>query len=688
MATTKRTATQEVNAAAAAPAAKTKGPAKKAAPKKATPKAANQTFGKETLVRVANMDDEYYGLSGRTTTSLPDKDGLYVLETDSDEPDLKFLAVHANDLELVEDDAPKATGAAAQFPVEEVAIDQITADTEQPRRHFSEAEMEELTSSIRQYGVLQPIVLRKNPYLVSSDTYPYCIVFGERRWRAAKAAGLNTIPASIRVLTEVQALELQVIENLQRKDVHPMEEGIAFKKLMDGGVDIEGLRLKIGVSNKYIATRIKLNDLTEQWQKAYLTDRIDLSQAVKLSKLDSKKQNMLYRDSSKDRGSEIHLSTYTLDNVVKNASHSLDKAPFKTEDPNLNPEMGKCSSCPFNTSNTPRLFMGDERLCTNSACYGIKEKNNYKKKLEKAAKEPDILFLDNSYWKSEEDKVKVAAAKDMGVQFVTRDEIISNIQDPGPMPVFEEWVKDYTDPDEALSNEDLQYLKNDFKDELEQWEENKKIFDRAQTEGAMRRAFVVVGNNAGKYVSVMLRSENPHMDDEDGSNPIAEIEKREARSKELDNEKVYKRVTPLLKDLEAYHNSTAPLSKEEQAALVVFLIDSASYIDRGWLEEQLGAKNHWDADMYNKVLNEMLPGTYNQFVRRILFSRLISVNESDFGAKSKPAAIMGIARQYLPTQVKEIELQQQEKALKRQKNVEKKIAALKAGKEKEVTDES
>lgn len=105
-------------------------------------------------------------------------------------------------------------------------IESIHRDTAQPRRHFDEAKLAELTESIKTHGLMQPVLVRK-------DGDGYRLIAGERRWRASQAAGLHEIPAIVKDVTEVQAFELALVENLQRADLNPIEEAEGYKRLIE-----------------------------------------------------------------------------------------------------------------------------------------------------------------------------------------------------------------------------------------------------------------------------------------------------------------------------------------------------------------------------------------------------------------------------------------------------------------------
>ncbi|MGI5859466.1 MAG: ParB/RepB/Spo0J family partition protein, partial [Tepidanaerobacteraceae bacterium] len=110
--------------------------------------------------------------------------------------------------------------------VQEIEIKKIVANDKQPRKDFDEKKLSELADSMKQHGILQPIILRKK-----GSTYE--LVAGERRWRAAAKAGIEKIPAIVKELSNADVMEIALIENLQREDLNPMEEAAAYKTLMN-----------------------------------------------------------------------------------------------------------------------------------------------------------------------------------------------------------------------------------------------------------------------------------------------------------------------------------------------------------------------------------------------------------------------------------------------------------------------
>src|SRR5215213_1137019 len=151
---------------------------------------------------------------------------------------------------LLGDDGPQATK--SETVVNELDIDLIQPNPEQPRTRFTESALDELAQSISANGVVQPIVVRRK-----GDKYE--IVAGERRWRAAQRAGLRKIPAAVKDVSDDKLLELALIENIQRQELNPIEEAGAYRKLIDNmGFTQEALAASVGKERTLIATSLRL----------------------------------------------------------------------------------------------------------------------------------------------------------------------------------------------------------------------------------------------------------------------------------------------------------------------------------------------------------------------------------------------------------------------------------------------
>jgi ParB family chromosome partitioning protein len=154
--------------------------------------------------------------------------------------------------------------------VQEISIKEIRPNPYQPRKVFQEEAIEELKLSILEHGILQPIILRKT-------IKGYEIVVGERRFRAAKAAKLDKVPAVVRELNEQQMMELAVLENLQREDLNPIEEGIAYQTLMEKlKLTQEELAKRLGKSRPHLANHIRLLSLPPMIQQLISDGKISM----------------------------------------------------------------------------------------------------------------------------------------------------------------------------------------------------------------------------------------------------------------------------------------------------------------------------------------------------------------------------------------------------------------------------
>lgn len=172
---------------------------------------------------------------------------------------------------------------AARTPtaVREIPLEKVQPNPSQPRMTFHQETINELAASIREHGVLQPILVRP-----SGDTYE--IIAGERRWRASKVAGKETIPAIVERFDDATALEIALIENLQREDLSPLDEAVIYKKMTgELGYSIRQLAGKLGKDKGYVENRLRLanapDDVREMVAQRYDT----LSAAYELMKIDN-----------------------------------------------------------------------------------------------------------------------------------------------------------------------------------------------------------------------------------------------------------------------------------------------------------------------------------------------------------------------------------------------------------------
>ena len=248
----------------------------------------------------------------------------------------------------------------------EVSLDAIEPSSRNPRRHRNKLEDTELMASIVTHGILTPLLVRPAP-----EVGKYEIAAGHRRYDAAKKLGMPTLPVQVREMTETEYLEILHVENLQRKDVHPLDEALGYKELLEqGGYDVATIAVRIGKSETHVYQRLKLNDLIKEGQKLFLDDRIGFGHAVILARLDRKQQKDILAN---------HLFAYQdepvpvreLSDYVRRCLYlDLENVPWALEDGELVREVGACAACPKRTGSNPSLFTDmQHNICTDRVCF-------------------------------------------------------------------------------------------------------------------------------------------------------------------------------------------------------------------------------------------------------------------------------------------------------------------------------
>lgn len=192
-------------------------------------------------------------------------------------PKRKTLGRGLNALFGEQDDSPETAAPAAGVKTSDtLPVDLLAPSPLQPRSYFNEDALEELTASIREKGILQPLLVRPDP----NASGRYEIIAGERRWRAAQRAQVHDVPVIVRELSDEQVLEVALIENLQRQDLSPVEEGRGYKRLMDEfnhtQEEISGI---VGKSRAHVANTLRLLSLPESVQKLIDDGKLAAGQA-------------------------------------------------------------------------------------------------------------------------------------------------------------------------------------------------------------------------------------------------------------------------------------------------------------------------------------------------------------------------------------------------------------------------
>lgn len=333
--------------------------------------------------------------------------------------------------------------------IQKLSVMLIQPSPKNPRKTFDEAKLEELAQNIEEQGLLQPITVRK---ISDEETHideetgevvsiepRYEIVCGERRFRAwnllaNKSSKYNEIPCIIREMTDEQAFDAMITENLQRQDVDPVEEAIAFSLLLENGNAIEDISIRFGKSIRFVQDRVKLKGLIPELIEMLRKDLIPISGAMLLAKFDAELQKkFLERRINPEEGTTLAEIKDYLDDLFC----VINKAQF-FEDDKFSDDIPSCSGCINNTANHGCLFYemkGTEQKCINRECFAkkqaeyvkyrvMKESENLVKKGEPLTFGKSVIVIEQqNSWDSEKTKQKkeemVKMYNDMGFEVVT-----------------------------------------------------------------------------------------------------------------------------------------------------------------------------------------------------------------------------------------------------------------------------
>lgn len=282
-------------------------------------------------------------------------------------------------------------------------VHSIAPSLTNPRKTFDQAKLQELADSIKASGVHQPVLLRPLPAHRLEDTHrearankrpapEFELIAGERRWRASQLAGLAEIPAMVRPMTDTEALEAQVIENLQREDVTELEEAEGYEVLMrTGNLTADQVGAKIGKSRSYVYARLKVLDLCHKAREALRDGKIDFSKGLLIARIPDETLQIkaLNFCTGKDGyyGSDAPGYRQCAEHVQRNYMLALKDARFTITDASLVPKAGSCKECSKRTGANPELFtdVKSADVCTDPKCFHDKEAAHDKTVVAKAA---------------------------------------------------------------------------------------------------------------------------------------------------------------------------------------------------------------------------------------------------------------------------------------------------------------
>lgn len=272
--------------------------------------------------------------------------------------------------------------ASAPMPLtqyENLRLEQLRLSSMNPRKTYNETALQELADSIKRQGLLQPITVRPIADCQTVDGLQiYEVVCGSRRLKALRINEAESAPCLVRVMSDAEALDAMIVENLQRRDVDPLEEAEAFNLLIAQGQSIADLALRFGKSERYVRDRCKLNELIPELREAFHQNKLPLSGAIMLARLPQERQAEFADDYSfavdADWDDTDNVSISDVKDYIAEDLPRLDTAAFLSvpeESWNVKKEPRLCANCPLNSSCQLSLFpeLAESAVCGDPECF-------------------------------------------------------------------------------------------------------------------------------------------------------------------------------------------------------------------------------------------------------------------------------------------------------------------------------
>ncbi|MDO1501739.1 ParB/RepB/Spo0J family partition protein [Winogradskyella maritima] len=457
----------------------------------------------------------------------------------------------------------KVNGNPAKLEIQNLPIGKIKADPEQPRKTFDEKHLEQLSESIKQHGVLQPITVRKS----GKD---FIIVMGERRFRASKMANKATILCIVRDYENNEILEVQIIENLQRQDVEPTEEAESIAYLSERYTPTE-IAKRLGRTDNFIRQRLKLAGLIDGFKHFVRNGEMTISLGVGVALFAPEEQLMMLETMGDD------FNAHQINRMIKDQTYDLEKASFDVMDKKLVPKAGSCVECPFNAANQGNLFGEGKMVCTKSACFETKKSKSFLNLIEKFKKENVLLIPEiRQYWADDENnQLIISQLENNGLKVYLLDDV-EIIENP-VKPTIEAIKKEYQhyDYSEDELNGELKETIEDYNKELEAYNSAKEngfangiVFHPETYQN--KEVFVKVIEKSTEYSAPL---ENRKMADCTPEEQIVKINEREIRKKHIENNKQFEEVVQMIRETN-YVETKKTLSTDEMVAFSISLFEN------------------------------------------------------------------------------------------------------------------
>lgn len=551
----------------------------------------------------------------------------------------------------VAENASVATGASAKGVEKAVNLlsDLIEPSDYNARKTFDGEALKELAQNISVHGLIQPITVRRK----GEKGEHYEIICGERRFRACRMLKMKEIPAYVREVTDQQAYDLSISENLQREDVPPMEAAEAYKRLIDTKrYDIASLALQFGKSEKTIYQTLKLCDLIGGIAKLVREGKLTASAGVVISKYDRKIQEAILSDRlGKDgTGEWCHISAGVLSGKIENCyTNNLDNYQF---------DKTACLKCAHNSNNFDLFAEGTGcGKCTNKKCLQDKNMAFVVAQAEAVAlADPKLVFVGEQYGYENEatQKIRKGGYEFKNVQTYNLSSYPTTPTAPQPA--------DFAKPEE------LEKAQARYQQEQARYEKRAGELDALKEQGKIR-VYAKIGDNGVKlhYKEVATK------DTKTNAQLIEELTARKKRNAEIQAEKTATDIKELLHSEQLPQSAFTP---EEEQTVYFFMLAKL----RRHNYKAVGLKEN---DYYGYLTDEKrlkivatLTEEQKTIIRRdYLYSHL--TDRTTTVADTKGSMLQAFAKQHLPEQTAKIETERKEEYGKKNARLDERITGLK-----------
>lgn len=531
-----------------------------------------------------------------------------------------------------------------------VALADIQPSNYNPRKNFDEKSLAELADSIRQQGVLQAIGVRP----IAENRFE--IVFGERRYRASQIAGLEEIPAVILDISDETAEEMAVTENLQRKDVTPIEEANAYQKLIESGRhDVQSLAVQFGKNESYIRTRLKFVSLIPEIARLLEQDELTISVATEICRYGEDIQHDIYEKHLKEGVLYNSWRGMKASEVAKNIERS-----YTTDLKRYFFDKTVCLSCPHNTNNM--MLFCEEGSCGNCANRKCLEEMNASYLAEKAVQlmeQRPFALLCRDFYGCNEKVVEQLVASGFEVEKLSVR--------PADYPEEPE----APDMEDYENDEEYAEAYKEYEKELSEYKEECEDVNRRSEAGEIT-LYVTIGHNDISLCYV----ENAEVQAVAGEakdavvSPIEKLEKQDKRNKEIAQEKT---VEDTKKQILEVDMTETKFGADEDRMIYFFMLP---FLRREHFEAMgIETKETYyylnDEDKMNIIAN--LTAKQKAIIRRDF---LISNFKNASGSNATASLLLDFAKKHMPDQLADIQNGHNEVYEKRHLRIEEKIAVL------------